>query len=205
MSRQQKAGRPHLVAATCAPCRPADKTSCPDPDILAKLPSPSLDSAASSVKQTRTRGLPPPGALARASSAEITRDGCRGGGPPRTRGTIHPTLQTHVAAGASGGRSATAGSPPGAPAVGRFRVIPHITHASAAGPSHAGGAKAGGSRRGGGWDWVRRLWGPAGEPGGLGTPPRCHPHPQPGFFFRISSKLVQATPSGLPSDESHRS
>lgn len=79
MSRQQKAGRPHLVAATCAPCRPADKTSCPDPDILAKLPSPSLDSAASSVKQTRTRGLPPPGALARASSAEITRDGCRGG------------------------------------------------------------------------------------------------------------------------------
>lgn len=81
MSRQQKAGRPHLVAATCAPCRPGDKTSCPDPDILAKLPSPSLDSAASSVKQTRTRGLPPPGALARASSAEITRDGCRGGGP----------------------------------------------------------------------------------------------------------------------------
>lgn len=197
MSRQQKAGRPHLVAATCAPCRPGDKTSCPDPDILAKLPSPSLDSAASSVKQTRTRGLPPPGALARASSAEITRDGCRGGAPPRTRGTIHPTLQTHMAAGASGGRSATAGSPPGAPAVGRFRVIPHITHASAAGSSHAGGAKAGGSRRGGGWDWVRRLWGPADEPGGLGTPPSLPPPPPAGVFLQNLFKISAGDPEWL--------
>lgn len=197
MSRQQKAGRPHLVAVTCAPCRPADKTSCPDPDILAKLPSPSLDSAASSVKQTRTRGLPPPGALARASSAEITRDRCRGGAPPRTRGTIHPTLQTHVAAGASGGRSATAGSPPGAPAVGRFRVIPHITHASAAGSSHAGGAKAGGSRRGGGWDWVRRPWGPADEPGGLGTPPSLPPPLPAGVFLQNLFKISAGDPEWL--------